>query len=198
MKRYIHKEERFNQEKIDYKEYSEILNNKLCWAVMVARGDLGVEIEPAKVPQIQKEITSMANIKGKGVIVATQMLLSMVHNKRPSRADVTDIHNAVLCGADVVMLSEETAAGDYPIEALKYMRSIINKAVEVLMEPKNREIYLKKILEDKESEKANQIMDLLGEPMVNISLKSGSPVIFSYALTGGTVTKIPITDQIKL
>jgi pyruvate kinase len=191
MERYIHKKERFNQEKIGYEEYDRILNNRLCWAIMVARGDLGVEIKPAKVPQIQKELTDKANIKGKGVIVATQMLLSMVSNKRPSRADVTDIHNAVLCGADVVMLSEETAKGDYPIEALKCMRNIVNESVDELMKQKNRDIYLKKILEDKESKEANQIMDLLGEPMVNISIKSGSPVIFSYALTGGTATKIP-------
>lgn len=191
MKRYIYNNERFNQEEIDFAEYKKILKNKLCWAVMVARGDLGVEIRPEKVPQIQKAITDLANIEGKGVIVATQMLLSMVHNKRPSRADVTDIHNAVLGGADVVMLSEETAKGDYPIDALKCMRSIINEAVKELMEQKNREIYLKKFSENKESEITNNIMELLGEPMVNISLKSGSPVIFSYALTGGTVTKIP-------
>lgn len=190
LKRYIHDKQRFNQDGPDFASYEEIVNNKLCWAVMVARGDLGVEVNPEKVPSIQNKITDLANIAGKGVIVATQMLLSMVNNKRPSRSDVTDIHDAVMNGADVVMLSEETAKGKYPIDALKRMRKIVDQAVMELMEPVKRDVYLKKIT-DRGRRETSQIMELLGEPMVNISLESGSPVIFAYALTGGTATKIP-------
>lgn len=190
MKRYVYNQDRFDQRRIDFMEYREILNNKLCWAVMVERGNLGIEIEAEMVPEIQRNLTEPANIAGKSVIVATHLLLSMVNNIRPSRADVTDIHNAVLSGADVVMLSEETAIGKYPIKALKFMRTIIDKAVNDLMIPEKRSIYLNKILKAEVERRADQIMELLGESMVNTSLRSGSPVLFLYTMTGETVTKI--------
>jgi len=96
--------------------------------VMVARGDLAVETSAAAVPIIQKEIIEMANQKAKLVITATQMLNSMVHNPRPTRAEASDVANAIFDGTDAVMLSEETAMGDYPLESIKMMDSIILEA----------------------------------------------------------------------
>jgi pyruvate kinase len=98
--------------------------------VMVARGDLGVEMAPEDVPSAQKRIIQSANKKGKMVITATQMLESMIHNPLPSRAEASDVANSIYDGTDAVMLSAETAVGDYPVESVALMNRIVHQAEE--------------------------------------------------------------------
>ncbi len=108
------------------KNFDEILD--YSYGVMVARGDLGRAVSLEKVPCLQKEFSKKTLNKKKFLIIATEMLLSMIKNKKPTRAEVSDVANSVFDGACSVMLSEETAIGKNPVESIKYMRKIIEEA----------------------------------------------------------------------
>ncbi len=97
-------------------------------AIMIARGDLGVELPPEEVPIAQSQLIEMARHRGKPVIVATQMLESMITHSRPTRAEVTDVSHAVTSGADAIMLSAETAVGDFPVESVEMMDRVARQS----------------------------------------------------------------------
>ena len=114
------------ERKIAYLNIDEIL--KEADMIMIARGDLGNEVPLEQIPFIEKDIINRCKENNKPVIVATQMMLSMTNSEKPTRAEVTDVAYAVISGADFVMLSEETAKGIYPVEAVKMMHQIIEES----------------------------------------------------------------------
>lgn len=120
-----------NQQGID--NLDEILTH--CYGVMIARGDLGVEIAAEKIPLIQKKLIQRCRARKKPVIVATQMLHSMIENPRPTRAEVSDVANAIIQSTDAIMLSGETASGKYPVEAVNTMTRIALETEESLTTP---------------------------------------------------------------
>ncbi|MCG1012473.1 pyruvate kinase [Tepidanaerobacter sp. GT38] len=141
--------------------------------IMIARGDLGVEIPVQEVPLVQKQIISKCNIAGKPVITATQMLDSMIRNPRPTRAEATDVANAIFDGTDAIMLSGETAAGKYPVEAATMMAKIAEKAdIAALEAGKQRQITVKSIT-DAISHATCSIASELGAKAIITSTKSG-------------------------
>jgi pyruvate kinase len=141
--------------------------------IMVARGDLGLEIAQERIPAVQKMIIAKANRLGKPVITATQMLRSMVWNPRPTRAEVTDIANAVLDGTDALMLSEETAAGEYPLAAVTTMAQVAIET-ESILEPRQQFPDLEKTIPEAISRSAISLARVLQVKAFLIPTTSGS------------------------
>ena len=144
--------------------------------IMVARGDLGVEIPAEEVPLVQKSIIYKCNLVGKPVITATQMLDSMIRNPRPTRAEVGDVANAVFDGTDAVMLSGDTAAGAYPLEAARTMSDICEK-IENSEEYKNRQ---------KPEHGELTITNSVGEAVVQIAKSMNAAAIIAASSSGYT------------
>ncbi len=141
--------------------------------VMVARGDLGVELPPEEVPLLQKEIVRKCNRAGKPVIIATQMLKSMTENPAPTRAEVADVANAILDGTDAIMLSEETAVGKYPVEAVRMMSRIAER-IERSPAIYRRYEMSEGTVTEAIGESACQIADRIGAAAIIPSTTSGS------------------------
>ena len=150
-------------------------------AVMVARGDLGIELEPVKVPIIQKEIVKMCLTEGKPVIVATQMLDSMIKYPKPTRAEVSDVANAVIDHADAVMLSGETAFGRYPTEAVKMMRQIIEETENSIYDD---------LTEDYFKEKKLPVTKAVSESVFQLVKDTGAKAIVAATDSGYTARMV--------
>ncbi|MFH1915541.1 MAG: pyruvate kinase [Pseudomonadota bacterium] len=146
--------------------------------IMVARGDLGLELDLAELPVAQKRIIKACNEAGKPVIVATQMLLSMVNSPMATRAETTDVANAILDGADCVMLSEETAIGRYPGETVRFMRKIAYETEAFMFESGRAEI-------DRGGEQDNP-STFLAYAAAMLAGKTGAKAIVCHSTSGGT------------
>lgn len=153
-------------------------------SIMVARGDLGVEISPEKVPLIQKQIIRQCNAVGKPVITATQMLESMVDHPRPTRAETSDVANAILDGTDAIMLSAETAVGHYPVEAVSLMVRI---AEDVEKDPVLRKRLFPSILR---TENHHSLAEGIGQAACQVAESVGASAILAFTQTGITAALI--------
>ena len=151
--------------------------------IMVARGDLGIEIAPELVPHVQKEIIAKCNAAYKPVITATQMLDSMQHNPRPTRAEVADVANAIYDGTDAVMLSGETAAGKYPVEAVKMQASIAAETEKYL--PEHAPLKM-----PENAHGTRVINNVVGMSAVNMATTVGAKCITVPTTTGRTARLI--------
>jgi pyruvate kinase len=152
-------------------------------AVMVARGDLGVETSPQRVPVLQKEIIRRCNRLGVPVITATQMLQSMVGNPRPTRAEASDVANAILDGSDAVMLSAETAVGRYPVEAVAMIREISAIAEQEM-------IWRNDDAPSDGLERPHPVTDAIGKATVRVAREIGATLIVTSTWSGYTARQI--------
>ncbi|MBI5756100.1 MAG: pyruvate kinase [Nitrospirae bacterium] len=156
---------------------------KVADGVMVARGDLGVELPPEEVPIVQKEIIRRCNEEGIPVITATQMLESMIHHPRPTRAEASDVANAIVDGTDAVMLSGETAVGKYPVEAVEMMRRIASATEKRLYETMRPDPERIKVKGDPEHAIAHAVyytaMDIQATAIVAFTRSGGTARIIS-------------------
>ena len=152
-------------------------------AVMIARGDMGVEIPFEEIPIIQKRMIKAATMAGRQVITATQMLESMVNNPRPTRAEITDVANAIYDGTSATMLSGETASGKYPVEAVKTMARIAERA-------ENDIDYRKRFLERSMAESSETITDAISHATCLIALNMHAAAIVTVTKSGTTAKMI--------
>lgn len=150
--------------------------------IMVARGDLGVEIPAEEVPMIQKVMIDKCNKAGKPVIVATQMLDSMQVNPRPTRAEVSDVANAVLQGADAIMLSGESAAGKYPLESVRMMATIAERAEKTIDYNENFEVKMKG--------NSASVTEVISQAVVQSSLQINAKAIITPTESGVTARMV--------
>lgn len=154
--------------------------------IMIARGDLGVEIPPEKVPAVQKKLIKRCLDMGKPVITATQMLVSMTDNERPTRAEASDVANAVLDGSDALMLSEETATGKHPVESVEMMKKIIE-------ETERESVYGHCLLKDAEDvlfDEEGALTDAVCLGAAEMAEKIGASAIGVLSHTGKTARMI--------
>jgi pyruvate kinase len=155
---------------------------ELTDAVMVARGDLGVEMPPEDVPPVQKQIIHACRVAGKPVVVATQMLESMIHAPVPTRAEASDVATAIYEGADAVMLSAETAAGEYPIEAVTMMDRIIRR---VQADP----LYDANLHAFTQAEPEHTTSDAISAAARQVAHTVSAAAIISYTTSGATALR---------
>ncbi|MBL40948.1 MAG: pyruvate kinase [Chloroflexi bacterium] len=155
-------------------------------SIMVARGDLGVHLPISQVPAAQKFIINLCNQKGKEVITATQMLESMTENPQPTRAESTDVHNAVLDGSDAIMLSGETSIGKYPIRAVDFMREISTIAENDINHKTLRGIKLDQV----DSNNKKIIDELIAHGAANIADQLDAKLIVAFTESGSTAARV--------
>lgn len=167
-----------NQEGVD--NLDEIL--EVSDGLMVARGDLGVEIPAEEVPLVQKMMIKKCNLAGKPVITATQMLDSMQRNPRPTRAEASDVANAIFDGTDAIMLSGETAAGKYPVESVQTMSRIAERAEEAL---EYREIFMKQA-----NAQQNSVTEAISQAVANSALELNAKAIITSTQSGFTARMV--------
>jgi pyruvate kinase len=158
-------------------------------AVMIARGDLGLEIPLETVPSVQKKLINKANLAGCPVITATQMLESMKENTRPTRAEVADVANAILDGTDAVMLSEETAIGKYPVETVQMMRKIA-KATEQKRKETPSSCNLQELLRRTVSDDHRNVTDIISLNVVEAAETLHVRYILTPTASGNTARRI--------